>query len=72
MAAQQRRTRKLTIIAQDPSIRVREKILRTQIEIPAEELQPAHWGRVQTLDFDSSTGGFIPTARVSTASRWCQ
>jgi len=59
MAPQQLRTRKLTIIAQDPSIRVRGKILRTQVEIPAEDLQPGPWGyRVQTLDFDSSTGTF--------------
>ena len=57
MAAQQLRTRKLTIIAQDPSILVDGKILRTEVEIPAEELQPGPWGyRVHTLDFDSSTG----------------
>lgn len=57
MPVQQIRTRKLTIIAQDPSIRVKGKILRTEVEIPAEELQPGPWGyRVQTLDFDSSTG----------------
>ena len=29
-------TRKLTIIAQDPSIKVNGKILRTEVEIPAE------------------------------------
>ena len=57
MAVPQLRTRKLTIIAQDPSIRVNGKILRTEVEIPAEELQPGPWGyRVQTLDYDSSTG----------------
>ena len=57
MALQQLRTRKLTIIAQDPSIRVKGKILRSEVEIPAEELQPGPWGyRVQTLDYDSSTG----------------
>jgi hypothetical protein len=57
MGVQQLRTRKLTIIAQDPSIIVDGKILRTEVEIPAEELQPGPWGyRVQTLDFDSSTG----------------
>lgn len=57
MAVQQLRTRKLTIIAQDPSIRVNGKILRTEVEIPAEELQPGPWGyRIQTLDYDSSTG----------------
>lgn len=49
-------TRKLTIIAQDPSIKVKGKILRTEVEIPAEELQPGPWGyRVQIVDYDSST-----------------
>ena len=49
-------TRKLTIIAQDPSIRVKGKILRTEVEIPAEELQPGPWGyRVHVVDYDSST-----------------
>jgi len=50
------RTRKLTIIAQDPSVKINGKILRTQVEIPAEELQSGPWGyRVHTVDFDSST-----------------
>ncbi|HEX7332147.1 MAG TPA: hypothetical protein VF290_11655 [Pyrinomonadaceae bacterium] len=49
-------TRKLTIIAQDPSIKVNGKILRTEVEIPAEELQPGPWGyRVHVVDYDSST-----------------
>lgn len=49
-------TRKLTIIAQDPSIKVNGKILRTEVEIPAEELQPGPWGyRVHIVDYDSST-----------------
>ena len=49
-------TRKLTIIAQDPSIKVDGKILRTEVEIPAEELQPGPWGyRVHVVDYDSST-----------------
>jgi hypothetical protein len=56
MSAQQPRTRKLTIVAQDPSVRVKGKILRTQVEIPAEELGPGPWGyRVHIVDFDSST-----------------
>jgi hypothetical protein len=56
MSAQLPRTRKLTIIAQDPSIVVDGKILRTEVEIPAEELQPGPWGyRVHTVDYDSST-----------------
>jgi hypothetical protein len=49
-------TRKLTIIAQDPSVKVKGQILRTEIEIPAEDLQPGPWGyRVHTVDYDSST-----------------
>jgi hypothetical protein len=50
------RTRKLTIVAQDPSVKINGKILRTQVEIPAEELQPGPWGyRVHIVDYDSST-----------------
>lgn len=50
------RTRKLTIIAQDPSVRVGGKILRAQVEVPAEELAPGPWGyRVHVVDYDSST-----------------
>lgn len=51
------RTRMLTIIAQDPSVRVGGKILRAQVEVPAEELAPGPWGyRVHVVDYDSSTG----------------
>lgn len=50
------RTRTLTIIAQDPSVRVKGKILRAQVEVPAEELAPGPWGyRVHVVDYDSST-----------------
>lgn len=49
-------TRKTTIFAQDPSIRLSGKIVRAQIEIPNEELQPGPRGyRVQVVDYDSST-----------------
>jgi hypothetical protein len=54
------RTRKLTIIAQDPSITVKgkkDKILTTEVEIPAEEIAPGPRGyRVQVVDYDSTTG----------------
>ena len=50
MTVTQLRTRKLTIIAQDPSVKVDGKILRTQVEIPAEELQP---GPVEALKSES-------------------
>lgn len=50
-------TRKLTILAQDPSVRFEGKILRAQVEVPAEELAPGPWGyRVHVVDYDSSTG----------------
>jgi hypothetical protein len=50
-------TRKLTILAQDPSVRVGDKILRASVEVPAEELAPGPWGyRVHVVDYDSSTG----------------
>lgn len=53
----QPRTRRLTIIAQDPSVRDGKKILRATVEVPAEELAPGPWGyRVHVVDYDSSTG----------------
>ncbi|MGB7925368.1 MAG: hypothetical protein WCF57_19165 [Pyrinomonadaceae bacterium] len=57
-----RHTRKLTIIAQDPDIKVRmrkdwqPKILRAHVEIPYEPLSPGPRGyRVQVIDYDAST-----------------
>ena len=51
------RTRQLTIIAQDPSVKVNGKILTTQVEIPAEEIAPGPRGyRVQVIDYDTSSG----------------
>ena len=56
-----RRTQELTIIAQDPSVRVDGKILTAQVSIPAEELAPGPRGyRMQVVDYDSSTGIFYP------------
>lgn len=53
------RTRRLTVLAQDPSIRHRGKILRTQVEVPAEELGPGPRGyRVHVIDYDVSTDTF--------------
>lgn len=57
------RTRKLTIIAQDPSIKdFKDRVLKTQIEIPAESLGRGPRGyRVVVTDYDSSTGTlYIP------------
>src|SRR5882724_2772464 len=48
--------RKLTIIAQDPSVKVGGKILLAEVEVPAEELLPGPSGhRVKVIDYDAST-----------------
>lgn len=54
------RTRKLTIIAQDPAVvDSKGSILTTQVEIPAEELSPGPRGyRVHVVDYDTSTNTF--------------
>src|SRR5437764_14725266 len=53
---QQPRTRKLTIVAQDPSVRINNRFLRTQIDVPAEEIGVGPRGyRVHLVDYDSST-----------------
>ncbi len=54
------RTQRLTIIAQDPAVRIKNgrkrQILRAQIEIPAEQLGAGPWGyRVQVVDYDASS-----------------
>lgn len=49
-------TRKLTIIAQDPGVKIANKILTAQVSVPAEELYPGPRGyRVQVIDYDAST-----------------
>src|SRR4051794_18987963 len=52
------RTRRVTVIAQDPSVRTLDgRILTTQLEIPAEGVGPGPWGyRVQVIDYDGSAG----------------
>ncbi len=53
-------TRKLRIIAQDPAVRVRGRILTSTVDVPSEDLQPGPWGcRVQIIDYDSSTGTLL-------------
>ncbi len=52
----QPRTRQLTIVAQDPSVRVKGKILRARVQVPAEEIAPGPRGyRVHVVDYDAST-----------------
>jgi hypothetical protein len=51
------RTRRLTIVAQDPSVKVNGKILTAQVEVPAEEIAPGPRGyRIQVIDYDTSSG----------------
>lgn len=48
--------RPLTIVAQDPGVRVNGKVLTTQILVPAEQLSDGPWGfRVQVVDYDATT-----------------
>jgi len=51
-----RHSRKLTIIAKDPAVRVNGRILTTEIAIPMEDLEPGPNGcRVRVIDFDVSS-----------------
>jgi hypothetical protein len=57
-------TRPVTIVAQDPSVQLGGRIVRTQVEIPNEELLEGPRGyRVQVADYDSSTGTLYRTVR---------
>lgn len=50
-------TRKLTILAVDPSVKIGRRVLRTQIEIPNEPLERGPTGhRVHIIDYDSTAG----------------
>ena len=51
------RTRKLTIVAQDPAVKdKRGRILTAEVEVPAEELARGPLGyRVHVIDYDGST-----------------
>lgn len=51
------RTRRLTVIAQDPGVNGPDgQVLTTEIEIPAEELSPGPRGyRIHVVDYDAST-----------------
>lgn len=53
-------TRRMSVIAQDPSIRRPDgSILMAQIDVPAEDLAPGPIGyRVQVVDYDSSSGRY--------------
>jgi hypothetical protein len=58
-------TRKLTIIAQDPSVRIGGRILTAEIEIPAEELLPGPCGyRINVIDYDSTNNVLYDAAEL--------
>jgi hypothetical protein len=60
-----RTSRNLTIIAQDPSLRVGRKILRATISIPAEELSPGPSGyRVSVVDYDVTANALYQPLRL--------
>jgi hypothetical protein len=64
------RTRKMTIIAQDPSVLVTsrgtKRILTAQVDVPAEDLAPGPSGhRVNLIDYDSSTNTLYKPARIT-------
>lgn len=62
-------TRKLTILALDPSVRVGGEPLTTQIEIPNEFLQAGPRGyRAQVIDFDSATNRLLEAAPIPLAA----
>jgi hypothetical protein len=70
------RTQRFTIIAQDPSVRVRKKdgqgraILTAQVDVPAEVLAPGPRGyRVQVIDYNSSTGELYTALEYKTLER---
>lgn len=58
-------TRKLTILALDPSVRDGGRLLRTQIEIPNESLSAGPRGyRVHVIDYDATSGAWRAPARL--------
>src|SRR5262245_39061746 len=72
-------TRKVTVIAQDPSIRRPDgSILMAMIDIPAEELEPGPLGyRVQVVDYDSSRNAYhgahaLPTSLDDEPKTWAK
>jgi hypothetical protein len=70
------RTRRLTVIAQDPSIRYKKgpkkgRIVTAQIRVPAEALAPGPSGyRVRCIDFDATRDVHYDTAIDDQVDRW--
>jgi hypothetical protein len=65
------RERNVTIIAQDPSVRVDGEILLARISIPAERLSPGPVGyRVEVIDFDATTDTLYTPVSPVQLDRW--
>src|SRR5262249_53920760 len=62
-------TQKLTIIAQDPSVKVGRKCLVSAVDVPAEELLAGPRGyRVNVIDFDTATSTLYKPAVLKPAA----
>lgn len=52
-----RRARQMTIVAQDPSVRVDERIVRAQVAVPVDRLEPGPRShRLHIVDYDATAG----------------
>ena len=59
-------TRRLTVLAQDPGVRVRGKVLTAEVEVPAEYLRRGPAGhRVHVIDYDSSADRLLDPGPVT-------
>lgn len=60
----------LRIIAQDPAVRAKGKVLMAEVAVPAEKLYDGPWGhRVQVIDYDASTGTLYQPLSYRTDAR---
>ncbi|QRM40490.1 hypothetical protein F3X89_21960 [Rhizobium rhizogenes] len=60
-----RNTRKLSIIAQDPSVKIGGQVVRASIDVPAEELLPGPRGyRVVVVDYDVTANALYQSANL--------
>jgi len=55
-------TQKLTILAQDPTVRLGNRLVVSQVRVPAEKLADGPSGsRVKVVDFDASSNRIVST-----------
>lgn len=72
-------TRRMTVIAQDPSVRRADgRVLMARIDVPAEDLLPGPIGyRVQVVDYDAGTGRYrgahaLPASAEEEPEAWVE